>query len=93
MARIIDNYKKQATKAPNLVSVSFQKCARFSGLQAADMLAWETYRHALNWVSEGRRRPARPHFQDLITYGRLKGSFMDLDRIRAQLSSAVLRDD
>lgn len=93
MSRIISHYKKQASKSPNLVGVSFQKCDRFAGLQAADMLAWETYKHALNWIEAGRRQPARPHFQDFLTYGRLRGSFMNKDRIRAQFANAVVRTD
>jgi hypothetical protein len=93
MTRIIQHYMRQATKAPNLLGVTFSKMSRLTPLQAADMLAWETYNHAKKWIAAGEVQPGRPHFQDLLTYGRMKGSFMDGEQLRAQFASAIPRTD
>ncbi|HWY14723.1 MAG TPA: DUF3800 domain-containing protein [Rhizomicrobium sp.] len=86
---IIDHYKKEAGKIGAAISVTFQKCVRFTGLQAADMLAWESYTYAKKWVETGSRQTARPHFQDFLSWARMRGSFLDREQLNFLMSGAI----
>jgi hypothetical protein len=48
---------------------SFVSSERVLPLQAADMVAWEFYQHAQNWLRDGERAAARPHFQRMVEQG------------------------
>jgi hypothetical protein len=91
--RIVEFYQKSTISNPTLASVTFQKCNRFSGLQAADMLAWETYRYTLKWIQAGERQRARPHFQGLLNTKKLLGTFLEKDRLQEMFDSAKPRMD
>ena len=50
-------------------SISFLSSEQYVGLQGADMVAWETYNHARNWLQD-RSAPTRPHLTPLAESGR-----------------------
>ena len=47
-----------------LTGISFLPSIKFVGLQGADMVAWETYNHAREWLQD-RSKPTRPHLTPL----------------------------
>jgi hypothetical protein len=53
-----------------IVSISFLSSEKSMGLQGADMVAWETYNHAKQWLAEGSDVPTRPHLTPLAKSGR-----------------------
>lgn len=52
-----------------LTGISFLPSIKFVGLQGADMVAWETYNHAREWLQD-RSKPTRPHLTPLAESGR-----------------------
>src|SRR5689334_1069476 len=46
------NFKVQQ-KPPEPTGVAFLSSIDAKPLQAADMVAWESYRHAINWLKNG----------------------------------------
>jgi hypothetical protein len=61
---------------PHLGDVSFKSSYKEEPLQAADMLAWETYRVALDAFKMGRIE-WRPHIRQLIETGRVTAGLAD----------------
>src|SRR3954447_19259018 len=53
-----------------VAGISFLPTLKFAPLQAADMIAWETYNHAKTWKPGGQGEPERPHLQRLVETGR-----------------------
>jgi hypothetical protein len=53
-----------------IVGISFLSSEKIVALQAADMVAWETYDHAKKWLREGAEVPTRPHLTPLAKSGR-----------------------
>ena len=56
-----------------VADISFLSSEKFAPLQAADMIAWETYNYARKWVSQRGSAPIWPHFQPLVKSGRNRG--------------------
>jgi hypothetical protein len=56
-----------------VAGISFLSSEKFAPLQAADMIAWETYNYARKWVSQRGSAPIWPHFQPLVKSGRNRG--------------------
>jgi len=61
---------------PHLRKVSFCSSYVVRPLQAADMLAWETYRVALNAFTTGNVE-LRPHIRQLVETGRVTAGLAD----------------
>jgi hypothetical protein len=93
--RMVEFYRARAGDDPELVSVTFQQMKSFSGLQAADMLAWETnrYAHEALTLASGEYPKARPHFQRFLDQGMLKGGIMRRHNIERLIASYKVRDD
>jgi hypothetical protein len=81
-----------------LVSVTFAAAGDALPLQAADMLACETYRYAQEWLRAGcpPDRAHRPHFQRFLDRGKLKGGIANrkviLDAIALEQAFPPLAD-
>ena len=65
---------------PHLCEVLFESCNKEKPLQAADMLAWETYRVAVGSFETGRIE-WRPHIRRLIETGRVTAGLADKNTI------------
>jgi hypothetical protein len=74
-----------------LESVSFLSSYDCLPLQAADLIAWEEYQHALDLIKDGNlRRPRRKQFSRLLKGGRIEIGFASpksIKRIAARLKT------
>lgn len=86
----IDYYKNDGGK-PKLVDVLFVDMKQFTGLQAADMLAWETYRYGLDYLEKGDYPEPSPHFRHFLEKCELNGEFFNRRRIIKLVENAVPR--
>ena len=91
--RIFDFYRQHAGSDPEVASITFQKSGSFIGLQAADMLAYETYLYAQGAIKTGKYPEARPHFQRFLDQGMLKGGIMRRHNIERLIQSYEVRPD
>lgn len=58
-----------------LVSVTPAVNVAFTPLQAADMLAWETYKYAQEWIATDGKAVHRPHFLRMLEKAPIDGGF------------------
>ena len=80
---IVENLKiANGTSAgrAELFGPEFLPVKKFVPLQAADMLAWETYHYGLDWINDPVSR-IRPHYQRLIESGKVTAGFCDRETI------------
>ena len=63
-----------------LFGPAFLPVKKFVPLQAADMLAWETYHYGCDWIKDPIFR-IRPHYQRLIESGKVTAGFYDREAI------------
>ena len=73
------------TNYPYIYDISFRSSMEIRALQAADMLAWETYNVALNQIGKNDDEPVqlRPHIRSLCDTGRISAGFMDTRAIES----------
>jgi len=69
-------------KSPEPMGISFLSSEQALPLQAADMVAWESYRHAQEFLKHGRKAKPRPHFNRLVETGRVRAQIADAEVIR-----------
>ncbi len=68
---------------PELVDISFLSSELAVPLQGADMIAWETYRYAQDWLRLGRSPVGRSQLQEFVASGRFYAQIMDRESIDA----------
>jgi hypothetical protein len=72
---------------PHLVKSEFLSSEVHKPLQAADMLAWESYHHALGWLNGSSAPQPRPHLQRFVEAGLITAGFADRDAIKGMASA------
>lgn len=77
-----ESYLRDGYGGLNVVSVTFGKAKKLIPLQAADMIAYETYRYATKWWESGLRPEARPHFKRILESCKLFGGIKFRDEIQ-----------
>ena len=82
-ARMFDAFKKRHSLESRLGTLSFERKESFRGLQAADMLAYEGFKHAVNQAVRGGSAPERKLFSALNQKRRLAIAFAGEDNLRA----------
>jgi len=70
-ATMFDDFKRQPSVDGRLGGLTFMPKAAFRGLQAADMLAYEAFKHFTNTVVKAEQRPVRKLFTALKAKKRL----------------------
>lgn len=55
---------------------------KFTGLQAADMFAWETNRYARDFHKTGQYSDPSAHFKQFLQKGLMNGEFYDREKIK-----------
>jgi hypothetical protein len=89
--KLFDIYRlaaqSQDSKVP-LDSISFVRASRFYPLQAADLIAWEQYQCALDWMQNGVGPPKRRLFRRLYDKTRFRLTLMRKHGIEELLVSA-----
>lgn len=83
--RIIEVFDEHYKDEPEIVSITFAKVKDFPPLQAADMLAWETNRQAVNLLKNGPQAAVRPHFQRFLEENNLYGEILDREMIETEM--------
>ncbi len=81
----VDFYKSDNIN-PKLSSLIFAQSQDRLGLQAADMLAWETYRYSMGHL-ENSLKPTK-HFEHFLNSGLLHGEYYDCERIKELVKNA-----
>ncbi len=82
LAKILND---AADQIPQIASFGFLKVADATPLQGADMIATESYWHALSMLThEGPDAPIRAHFRDYLERNFDKGNGETMDRARVQ---------
>lgn len=90
--KVFDIYRIAATqdnRSVSLDSISFVRASRFYPLQAADLIAWEQYQCALDWIRDGIGAPKRRLFRRLYDTKKFRLTLMREDGIQKLLSSAA----
>ena len=70
---IYQHYAEQVRPNPKPVGISFLSSAKTVPLQAADMFAWESYRHAQHWLVDGFKTKPRAHFLHFLVERAISG--------------------
>lgn len=91
LQRILANYETLKEKYPELVTATFGSMLNVVPLQAADMLAWESYRYAQEWLATDGKPVARAHFKDFLAHGYIMGAIMGRKEIQQQLAAGYTR--
>lgn len=86
LVSIAEHYTLHAGGKPWLRVVDFRSVGETPPLQAADMIATETYWHALDWIKDGANASARAHFQRWIERELGEGLIMDRAEIAAEIT-------
>ena len=72
-----------------LLSVTFSNATKLIPLQAADMLAWETYTHVQKWALHRENTVPRPHFKRFLESGALVGGVATRDALERMIPIAI----
>jgi hypothetical protein len=67
---------------PHLIGSSFLSSKVIRPLQAADMLAWESYHHAKRNLHEATAPQPREHLRRFVEMGLITAGFADRDSIK-----------
>jgi hypothetical protein len=73
---------------PDVQNVSFAPVNEVIGLQGADMVAYETYKYAIEWFKFGRDAQGSPHFQAFRFHHRSMGLVFDTAQIAEMVERA-----
>lgn len=87
LQRIAGNYRDLKVLYPEIESLAFASMQNCVPLQAADMIAWESYRYAQEWLKTGGKPVARAHFQDFLAHAPLAGAIMGREEITKQVAA------
>ncbi len=86
LQRIAGHYADLKVLYPEIDSLAFASMQNSVPLQAADMIAWEAYRYALDWLKTGGNPVARAHFRDFLANAPIVGAIMGREEILKQLA-------
>jgi len=81
-ATMFDGFKGRHSLEERLGSITFMPKAAFRGLQAADMLAYEAFKHITNTMVKAEHRPVRKLFTALQAKKRLAIAYTLEENIR-----------
>lgn len=86
-------YRSQSNKYPEIGGVSFAPVSDVLALQAADMIATESYQFGLSSLQSGEKAVANPHFREFMTRDLSAGFIYGREQIEkaAQLLKKRLR--
>lgn len=82
---IIQTFDENYNDIPEIQSITFARVKQFSPLQAADMLAWESYHRALQIFNEGSKANPRAHFQRFLDENSIYGEILDGEMIKKEV--------
>ena len=74
-------YKNQIAKYPEIDDVAFGPVKKVIGLQGADMIAYETYKFAIEWFKDGTGAKGGAHFQPFRNHKLSVGLVYDAGQI------------
>ena len=89
LQRIAGHYADLKGLYPEIESLAFASMQKCVPLQAADMIAWESYRYALEWLKTGGKAVARAHFRDFLGNAPL-GAIMGRAEIEKQVAAGYV---
>ena len=75
-------YKSQREKYPKIAGIAFATVSEVLPLQAADLIATETYQFAQEWLKNPENPKANPHFQDFIMRDLTGGVILTTEHIQ-----------
>jgi hypothetical protein len=81
-AQVCSDAFARNSEAPEIVGTAFLSSTKFRPLQAADMVAWELYRHANDILIEGMKTPKREQFDRLTRNMRFVGQIAQRSQIQ-----------
>lgn len=87
---VIGDAFQRFTENPSIVSYGFGKSTELMGLQAADLVAWEFYQHALNLLG-GRKEPARKQFRRLVANVRIDAQMTTRGALKKIIANVATR--
>lgn len=88
--RMARPFLEQGLDGMELASVTFGKMKQIIPLQAADMLAWEAYTNAKQWLELGRTpTDVRPHFKRMLDRGGIRGGIAGREVIKQMVPIAA----
>lgn len=74
-------YRMQSDKYPEIAGVTFAPVKQVEALQAADMIATETFYYGQEWLRDGPNATPNPHFRDFVTRDLSAGVIVGRDEI------------
>ena len=86
LRRIAGHYSDLKSLFPDIQNLAFASMKNCVPLQAADMLAWESYQYGLGWLKTGGSPVARSHFHDFLANSPIYGAIMGREEIQKQLA-------
>lgn len=82
-----DHYLSQKKRYPEIASFTFAPVGRVAALQAADMIASETYQFGREWLRDSRNPTVNPHFREFMQRDLSAGIILDRDSITSLASN------
>lgn len=75
-------YRTQSAKYPEMGGIAFAPVGKLEALQAADMIATESYYYGLQWLKHGVEAKANPHFREYLTRELSLGNIFGREQIQ-----------
>jgi hypothetical protein len=78
--------KSQPDKYPEIGGIGFAPVKEVTALQGADMIAYETFLYGLQWLENGGRADANPHFREYVDRELSAGLIFQREQIQEMIS-------